>query len=158
MKRKREESAGGNHDADGIRTLLDSSNVINDSSHKINDRKYECVHGKYKYKCKECDASLRCEFHGKYKSICRECVEMKKNNDVAILKPFAAPVEKRKKTLLCDHGNPRSGKGRCKECKKAYKCPHGRRKNDCRECGGSSFCKHDLRRSVCKVNLLDLSY
>ena len=80
--------------------------------------KYNCIHGKCKYFCRECGGTQICE-HSKIKSYCKEC----------------------KGAQICEHSKQ---KYQCKECRKTKKfcklcggsqiCEHNKQKAHCKEC------------------------
>ena len=78
------------------------------SKDTINNCVYICIHGKYKYFCRECGGTQICE-HNKIKSYCKEC----------------------KGSQICEH---KLQKYICKECKGKGICEHNKQKRQCKEC------------------------
>ena len=91
-----------------------------------------CVHGRFKYQCKDCGGSRFC-IHGRQKYQCKDCGSFCEHG-------------KRKRTCrlcggagICKHGRY---KYRCKDCNGSGICEHGKRKQQCNTCGGSQLCKN----------------
>ena len=87
-------------------------------------KKYECIHGNFKYQCKECHGSQICN-HNRIKSCCKEC----------------------KGGSICEHKRNRYI---CKDCKGKGICIHGKQRWFCKLCGGTQICKHKKQKAYCK--------
>ena len=87
---------------------------------KTKKNKYKCVHGRFKYYCKDCGGSRICS-HNLRKNRCRECDG----------------------SSICEHDRMRNV---CKECGGSQICIHGKQIWWCRLC----ICKHNRRKEQCK--------
>ena len=110
--------------------------------------KYECEHGKNKYRCKLCGGSEICE-HGHIKYSCKECGVVPK-------KQYKSKCEHGKRKYrcklcggseICEHDRQKSA---CKECKGGSICEHNRVRSACKECKGGAICEHNRNKSICK--------
>ena len=122
--------------------------------------KYNCEHGRRKYRCKECGGSSICQ-HGRIKSRCKECG----GSQICEHGREKSHCKECGGSQICEHGREKSKckecggssicehgkqKVRCTQCGGSAICEHGRQKSHCRECGGSQICKHDKPKSHCK--------
>ena len=102
----------------------------------------KCIHGKSKYRCKECGTGI-C-IHGKSKYCCKECG----GSGICVHGKVKYVCKECKGSSICAHGRV---KYVCKECGGSGICAHGRVKYVCKECGGSGICVHGRIRPRCKV-------
>ena len=105
--------------------------------------KYNCEHGKRKYRCKECSGSEVCE-HKKSKY---DCIDCKGSNRCEPHNKLKRNCVECNGSLICIHGN---NKTRCKECSGSALCKHNKYKNFCKECDGSAYCEHNKEFRYCK--------
>ena len=100
---------------------------------KKKTKKYFCVHGRYKYSCRDCLGSLICP-HDRQKYYCLDC-------------PGSGICPHKRRLYLC------------RDCEGAGICRHGKQRPFCRPGGGTMFCQHDKRKDYCKIcsNILKIT-
>uniref|UniRef100_A0A0G4H5F4 CBM20 domain-containing protein n=1 Tax=Chromera velia CCMP2878 TaxID=1169474 RepID=A0A0G4H5F4_9ALVE len=101
-----------------------------------------CLHGRVRYRCKECGGKGICE-HRRQRYMCKDCggkgiCEHGRNR---------SQCKECGGKSICEHGRERS---KCKECGGKSICEHGRNRSQCNECGGKSICEHGRNRLQCK--------
>ena len=87
--------------------------------------KYNCEHGKHKYRCSICGGSQLC-VHNKIKYTCKQCLGSQR----------------------CSHNRI---KYTCFECFGSQRCSHNRIKYTCFECSGSKTCSYNKQKYDCKM-------
>ncbi len=95
---------------------------LNKKSSK-NTKKKHCIHGKYKYYCRECGGNGYC-IHNKMKTFCVECGG----------------------SSICIH---KKNKYICKECGGKLFCVHRINKYKCVLCNSSSISVHTIKKKYC---------
>ena len=109
---------------EGLGDIDIDPNTLSNILDKITTKKYNCIHGKFKYQCKDCRGSQIC-LHNRRKTQCREC------NGGSI----------------CEHKRVRYI---CKDCNGKGICIHGKQRCFCKDCGGSQICEHNRQKAQCK--------
>ena len=104
--------------------------------------RYNCIHNKQKYSCRECGGSSIC-IHGNRKTKCRECG----GGSICIHEKQKSQCRECGGSSICIHEKQKS---QCRECRGSNICIHSKHKSTCRECGGSQICIHNKHKSTCR--------
>ena len=113
-----------NEDKDACNIV--QTNLEDNLKSEMKTEKYFCVHGRYKYSCRDCKGSLICP-HDRQKYYCLDC-------------PGSVFAPTKDASIFVETANARAGI-----------CRHGKQRPFCRPCGGTMFCQHDKRKDYCKI-------